>query len=126
MPAPRVLIVDDELAILTLLSRTLSARGYEVHAACGPHRALEIVEAMPCFDLVVSDVIMPDMCGPELIRRVSRVCPNIAVVMMSGYLAAEVLPKRAAFVAKPFCLAELCSAVSDALEAPVGGTEAVD
>ncbi len=60
MSTPKILVVDDEPAVLGLVSKALSAKGYEVHAACHPNQALKLAEAMPCFDLVVSDVIMPD------------------------------------------------------------------
>jgi CheY-like chemotaxis protein len=123
LSTPKVLVVDDEPAVLALVSRALSARGYEVHAASHPRRALELAQAMPCFDLVVSDVIMPEMCGPELVRRIARICPTVAVVMMSGYLAAEAIPYRAAFIAKPFSITDLCSVVSNTLPPSIGERE---
>src|ERR1039458_7773417 len=89
MATVKVLVVDDEPAVLSLVCKALSAQGYEVHAVSGPRQALELMQTAPCFDLVVSDVIMPEMCGPELVRRITKMCPTIAVVMMSGYLAAE-------------------------------------
>jgi len=115
MAKPKVLVVDDEPAIVGLISTALSIRGYEVHAASHPKQALELAQAMPCFDVVVSDVIMPEMCGPELVKRITGICPNTAVVMMSGYVAAEAIPERAAFIAKPFRLADLCSIVASVL-----------
>ena len=78
MSTPRVLVVDDEPAVLRLVSKALSVRGYEVYAAASPMQALHLARAAPCFDLVVSDVIMPEMCGPELVRRISRICPHAA------------------------------------------------
>jgi DNA-binding NtrC family response regulator len=115
MSTPKVLVVDDEPAILGLVSKALSARGYEVHAASDPKRALELVRAAPCFDLVVSDVIMPEMCGPELVRKITEMCPTTAVVLMSGYIAAEAIPLRAKFISKPFRMTDLCFAVEDVL-----------
>jgi two-component system, cell cycle sensor histidine kinase and response regulator CckA len=108
----RVLVVDDEPSVLRLVSGGLLKQGYEVHAAPHPHQALELVKAAsPCFDVVVSDVIMPDMCGPELVRNIKRVCPFIAVVLMSAQIASESLPEDAAFISKPFRMDELCSLV---------------
>jgi two-component system, cell cycle sensor histidine kinase and response regulator CckA len=123
MSTPKVLVVDDEPAILGLVSKALSARGYEVHAVSHPKQALELARTMPCFDLVVSDVIMPEMCGPELVRRITRICPTVAVVMMSGYIAAEAIPKYAAFITKPFRLTDLCSVVANVLAPPVDERE---
>jgi CheY-like chemotaxis protein len=115
MPAPKVLVVDDEPAVLRLVSNALSARGYQVQAASGPVQALDIVKAAPCFDLVLSDVIMPEMCGPELVRKIAQLCPDAAIVLMSAYVAAEALPEHAAFIGKPFHIADLYSVVEKKL-----------
>ena len=115
MSTPKVLVVDDEPAVLGLVSKALSARGYEVHAASDANQALALAQAMPSFDLLVSDVIMPEMSGPELVQRIAKICPTIAVVMMSGYLAAEEVPKRAAFISKPFRMMDLYSTVENVL-----------
>lgn len=108
-------MVDDEPAILGLVSNALSAWGYEVYAAPGPRQALELARRERWFHVVVSDVIMPEMCGPELVKELSRMCPGAAIVMMSGYIAAEAMPSGAAFVSKPFRLADLRSAVEGVL-----------
>ena len=108
----KVLVVDDEPSVLRLVAGGLSKQGYEVHAAPHPVQALVIVKAAsPCFDVVVSDVIMPDMCGPELVRNIRRICPSIAVVLMSAHIAAEGLPEFAAFIGKRFRMDELYSLV---------------
>ncbi len=114
MSAPRVLVVGDEPSVLGLVSKALSLRGYEVHAASSPSKALKLAEAAH-FDLVVSDVIMPEMCGPELVRRIAQMRPNAAVILMSGYVAAEALPERARFIGKPFLVKDLYSVVEQAL-----------
>ncbi len=108
----RVLVVDDEPSVLRLVCGGLSKQGYEVHAAPHPVHALELVKATkPCFDVVVSDVIMPDMCGPELVRNIKRMCPRTAVVLMSAHIASEVLPEYAVFIGKPFRMEELYAVV---------------
>jgi CheY-like chemotaxis protein len=117
MATGRVLVVDDEPAILGLVGKALSSRGYEVHAASDPVKALELAKAHPCFDLVVSDVIMPEMSGPELVRRIAQICPGAAVVLMSGNVAAEAIPERTAFISKPFLITDLFSVVKTALAA---------
>jgi len=123
MPIPKILVVDDEPAVLGLVSKALESRGYEVHAACCPTQALEIARNAPCFDLVVSDVMMPGMCGPELVRRIAQICPTTAIVMMSAYVAAEAVPKRAAFISKPFRVTDLYSVVSSVLAPSVDERE---
>ena len=115
MATARVLVVDDEPLVLSVVSKALATRGYEIHAASSPGKALEAVERTPCFDLVVSDVIMPEMCGPELVRRIERICPEVGVVLMSGNLRAEGIPARAVFLGKPFLLADLYATVDKAL-----------
>jgi two-component system cell cycle sensor histidine kinase/response regulator CckA len=123
MSTPKILVVDDEPAVLGLVSKALASRGYEVHAASGPTQALEIARNAPCFDLVVSDVIMPEMCGPELVRRIAQICPTTAIVMMSAYVAAEAIPKRAAFISKPFLVTDLYSVVASLLAPSVNERE---
>ncbi|MGB9455579.1 MAG: response regulator [Bryobacteraceae bacterium] len=118
MATARVLVVDDEPAVLGLVSKALSDRGYEVHAVSSPLQALQVAHDEPCFDLLVSDVIMPEMCGPELVRRIAQLCPTAAVVLMSGHIASETLPEHAAFISKPFLLTDLYSVVEKALEPP--------
>jgi CheY-like chemotaxis protein len=113
--AARILVVDDEPAVLGLVSKALSIRGYETHAAPSPTMALELATSGPHFDLVLSDVIMPEMCGPELVKRIAQICPTIAVLLMSGQIAAEALPMRAAFIGKPFLMKDLYLAVEKAL-----------
>jgi two-component system cell cycle sensor histidine kinase/response regulator CckA len=115
MATARVLVVDDEPLVLSVVSKALATRGYEIHAASSPGQALEAVERLPCFDLVVSDVIMPEMCGPELVRRIERICPEVGVVLMSGNLRAEGIPERAVFLGKPFLLTDLYATVDKAL-----------
>jgi two-component system cell cycle sensor histidine kinase/response regulator CckA len=115
MATPRVLVVDDEPAVLALVSKAFSVRGYEVHAAASPVEALELVKAGPCFDLVVSDVIMPGMCGPQLVKEIAQMCPGSAVVMMSAHVVVEGLPPHAKFINKPFRIEDLFSIVQKAL-----------
>ena len=123
MATARILVVDDEPAVLGLVSRALSRRGYEVHAVNSPLEALRVAHDTPCFDLLVSDVIMPEMCGPELVRRIGQLCPAFAVVLMSGHIDSEALPDGAAFISKPFLTNDLYSVVEKALEPPACASE---
>jgi CheY-like chemotaxis protein len=59
MAKARVLVVDDEPAVLGVVSKALAIRGYEVHAVSSPLHALRLAQDAPGFDLVVSDVIVP-------------------------------------------------------------------
>jgi len=115
----RVLVVDDEPAVLQLLLRSLEARGHDVVAAPHARKALELVKCKTCprIDLVVSDVLMPDMNGPELVREIAQEIPGVAALFISGLTAAEKLPAGAAFLRKPFSLTELMGKVDDLLQA---------
>jgi two-component system cell cycle sensor histidine kinase/response regulator CckA len=112
----KVLVVDDEPSVLRFVAGALSRKGYEVHAVPHPHHALELVKASdPCFDVIVSDVIMPDMSGRELVKNVKRMSPRTGVVLMSAHMASEALPEYAAFINKPFRITDLFSIVEKVL-----------
>ena len=117
----RVLVVDDELGVLQLLSRGLEARGHDVLAAPHPRMALELVRGnrFPGIDLIVSDVIMPEISGPDLVREIAKDLPGVPAIFISGLTAGEKLPEGAAFLRKPFSLSELTSKVDAMLEAGV-------
>ncbi len=66
--------------------------------------------------MVISDVVMPGMSGPELVKEVHERCPNGGAVMMSGFGALEALPPEAQFLTKPFRLPDLLAAVQKALQ----------
>jgi DNA-binding NtrC family response regulator len=80
---PRILIVDDEPGIRTLLSLTFRRAGYEVKTASSPFKAMEICAAEP-FDAVLSDVEMPGMDGHCLVRWISDKFPKMRSVLMSS------------------------------------------
>ena len=111
----RILVVDDEPVVLSVVSKALAALGYDIHAAASPAKALEAVERDPSFDLVVSDVIMPGMCGPELVKKIAQICPGAGVVLMSGHIDIQGLPKHATFLSKPFLMTDLYATVEKAL-----------
>jgi DNA-binding NtrC family response regulator len=93
-----------------------SSEGYETEATSSPRQALEIVKTNPCFDLLVTDVVMPEMCGPELAQKIARACPSTAVVLMSGCLLTANIPQKASFIPKPFSLKDLFAIVERTLE----------
>ena len=118
---PTVLVVEDEAAVRNLASRVLEREGYRVlQAASGLAAHRLILEEERDVDLVVTDVIMPEMSGPELVQRVRDVHPDIAVVFMSGYTADELESRgldrtHETFLPKPFSPADLAGAVRAAL-----------
>lgn len=81
---PAVLCVDDEPAILAALRRSLRKGGYEVLTSESPAEALELV-CDPSIRLVISDQLMPQMSGVELLQEVRRRSPATAVLLLTGY-----------------------------------------
>jgi signal transduction histidine kinase/ActR/RegA family two-component response regulator len=121
--APRgtetILVVEDEDEVRLLARRTLEDRGYTVIAAASPEEALEIARA-PGVDLILTDIVMPGMSGPELANRVAAAGGTPTVVYMSGYadeaLQRFELGRGRVFLRKPFSPAGLARAIRHALD----------
>lgn len=116
MSTATVLVVDDEPLVLDLVERALARSGYDVLAAQSGSEALEIVKQKRPIHLVLSDVVMPGMSGPELLESVKQLSPSTAAVLMSGYVSAEQLDMAVPFVHKPFSVPALVGTVARALQ----------
>jgi CheY-like chemotaxis protein len=82
----RILLVDDEEVLRRLANAILSRRGYDVTEADGPLAAIAIASAQPdSFDLILADVMMPEMRGYEMADRIRPLQPRAKVLFMSGY-----------------------------------------
>jgi two-component system cell cycle sensor histidine kinase/response regulator CckA len=118
-----VLLVEDEDAVRMGGMRALISRGYTVHEASSGVEALEIFEELGgAVDIVVSDVVMPEMDGPTLLGELIKRQPDIKFVFVSGYAEdafAKNLPQEAkfGFLPKPFTLKQLATTVKEMLEA---------
>ena len=114
-----VLLVEDEDIVRRLVAMMLEGQGYRVLLADGPREALEVSEP---FDLLLTDIVMPSMSGPELAERVIEHHPGVGVLFTSGYSGSAVAD-RGALIAdlleKPFTIEELAHKVRDALDARV-------
>ncbi|MFZ1107455.1 MAG: response regulator [Rhodomicrobium sp.] len=115
-----VLLVEDEDTVRSFASRALTSRGYKVLEASSGVEALEIMDREHGkVDLVLSDVVMPEMDGPTLLRHLRQRNPNIRIVFMSGY-AEEAFRKNLSadenfvFLPKPFTLKKLAETVKAA------------
>jgi DNA-binding NtrC family response regulator len=116
MAAARILVVDDDLMMLGAVSGMLRRAGYEVLPADGPRQALEIVRNNSAVDLVVSDISMPEMPGPQLVHEIAELSPQTAGVLMTGaVLNSADVPDGVPVLKKPFALRDLISAVKAAL-----------
>ena len=116
-----VLLVEDEPMVRTVAERALSRHGYKVLTASNGEDALELLAGGEAIDLLVSDVVMPVMDGPAMVREARKSHPALPILFMSGY-AEEQLRKsidldNAAFLPKPFSMQELAEAVRDVLAA---------
>ena len=93
-PAPsnarRVMYIDDEEALVFLMSRVLQRSGYQVSGFHNPEQALQVLqERAGDFDVVVTDLSMPGMSGFQLARAIKEVRPDLPVVVTSGYVRPE-------------------------------------
>lgn len=117
----RILLVEDEEAVRAFGARALKARGYEVHEASSGAEALIVMEEIDgSVDLVVSDVVMPEMDGPTLLGELRKTMPDLKVIFVSGY-AEDAFKKNLPegekfhFLPKPFSLKDLAKTVKDVL-----------
>jgi two-component system cell cycle sensor histidine kinase/response regulator CckA len=118
-PATRtILVVEDEDAVRTSLRRILVRQGYHVLEARNGADALRVVAGhLDAIDLVLTDVVMPEMGGRELAEWIAGARPEARVVFMSGYTGGFRLLDGSAFVQKPFSAAEVVRVVGEVLAA---------
>ena len=118
-----ILLVEDEEAVRSFAARALASRGYDVIEASTGAEALDVLgEFEGEVDLVVSDVVMPEMDGPTLLRELRKTRPDLKIIFVSGY-AEDAFKKnleqneRFVFLPKPFSLKQLAEAVKETLKA---------
>ncbi|MGA9037585.1 MAG: response regulator, partial [Pseudolabrys sp.] len=115
-----ILLVEDEEGLRALNARGLISRGYTVLEAGNGVEAIEAFEKHGDVDLVVSDVVMPEMDGPTLLKELRQRDPDVKIIFVSGY-AEEAFSKNLpsqeqyAFLAKPFTLKQLVAEVKKTL-----------
>ena len=120
----RILLVEDEPAVLELMRRTLESYGYTVLHASTPERALRAMhEGDARVDLLLTDVVMPGINGRELATHLRALDPTLRVLFMSGYssdVVAEqgLLPAEVSLITKPFSPTALAARVREVLDAP--------
>jgi len=117
-----ILLVEDEDAVRMGGVRALTSRGYTVHEAADGMDAMDLLEEHGnAIDLIVSDVVMPEMDGPSLLREVRKDYPDVKFIFVSGYAEeafSKNLPEGAkfGFLPKPFSLKQLATKVKETLE----------
>jgi two-component system cell cycle sensor histidine kinase/response regulator CckA len=123
----RILLVEDEETVRAFSARALKTTGYEVFEAGSGEEALEVLDEIGNkVDLIISDVVMPEMDGPTLLSHVRERLPEVKVIFVSGY-AEESVRKDIAddrsveFLAKPYSLDQINSKVKEVLGAVQAG-----
>ncbi len=124
---PKILIVDDEPRMCNSLNALLSGRGYEIHISNSGKEAIECMSKNN-FDLVLLDMVMPDMDGGQIMDHIGTQSPETLTIVITGYVSTEsalsALRHRAHdYLRKPFGEEELLKAVENALEQKKLGSE---
>jgi CheY-like chemotaxis protein len=123
-----ILIVEDNQELRHLTSKILASNGYKVLEADGGSQAEMICENYPGkIDLVLSDVVMPGLRGPEVVKRLLTMRPALRAIFISGFtddgpFAESVLSEKTEFLQKPFDPPALLAKVREVLDAPTAGT----
>ena len=115
----RILVVDDEEALRTVLSTELSSEGYDVNTAADGSEAIDLVKDNN-YDLVLLDIKMPNVDGFEVLKFVKGNKPDIKVIMLTGFadLKNAIESKRLGaedFVSKPYDLVDLLTTIERVL-----------
>lgn len=117
-----ILLVEDEPMILSMTTNMLVRQGYHVLTTSSPQEAIRLAkEHAGSIDLLITDVIMPEMNGRDLAKQLFAISPNIKCLFMSGYTANVVEPhgvlgEGVHFIQKPFNMEDLATAIREAIE----------
>ncbi len=131
LPPPRnlpatILAVDDDSAVLSMIDRALSTAGYRVLLADGGWNAIQAYEnSVEPVQLLLTDVIMPDLTGPVIAERLRSRQPGLQVLFISGFHDADlvqrfVTTKGFTLLPKPFTVSSLLRVVEESLSAAKG------
>jgi DNA-binding response OmpR family regulator len=116
----RILFVDDDAQVRGTLARLLGLLGYHVDEASSGLQALQLLECAP-YDVAVLDIRMPGMDGIDLMRRACEICPDLAIIFLTGHATVEsaveaVRSHAVDYLLKPVSNRELAAAVARALQ----------
>jgi len=120
-----IMVIDDEINIVTMVTQILTELGYHVISTTSPREALILCDQRPqTIDMVLTDIIMAELNGPDLVRMMRQKRPTLKALYMSGYTnnAAKligVLKPDTAFLQKPFSSETLTHCIRKVLDAPV-------
>ena len=119
---PRILLAEDDDAMRTYLVRALERSGYSVVAVDHGTAALPLIENDSSFDLLLTDIVMPEMDGIELAQKAAVIAPNMRIMFITGFSAVslragQALP-QAKVLSKPFHLRDLVMEVDRMFATP--------
>jgi two-component system, cell cycle sensor histidine kinase and response regulator CckA len=123
MPGATILAVDDDRAVLSLLELALGGAGYRVLSAAGGWAAIAAYEASTGpVDLLLTDVVMPDLTGPVIAERLCSKQPDLPVLFISGFHDADLVQRFVTrrgytLLPKPFTVESLLRVVEESLSA---------
>jgi two-component system cell cycle sensor histidine kinase/response regulator CckA len=115
------LFVEDEDMVRAVAERALTRQGYTVKTACDGEEGLALLadQGEEPFDMIVSDVVMPNMDGPAMVKQARAQFPGLPVLFMSGYAEEQLRQSidldNIAFLPKPFSVAQIAEAVGSVL-----------
>lgn len=117
----RILFVDDELTLTEIVKKMLERLGYEVVAKSSSVEALAVFQAQPeSFDLIIADQTMPHITGVALAHEISRIRPDLPIILCTGMVDVQKLDKKAAgiteILTKPVTIAKLAQVVRQTLD----------
>ena len=117
----RILLAEDDESMRVYLARALERTGYHVVAVDNGAAAIPLLESEP-FDLLLTDIVMPEMDGIELAQKAAEIAPDIRVMFITGFAAVALnpdstAPKHAKVLSKPFHLRDLVNEVGKMLAA---------
>lgn len=117
----RILLVEDEDAVRTFSTRALTNKGYEVITAESGEAGLQVFKDLKKpVDLLITDVIMPNMDGPTLAKHIRAEVPTLKIIFMSGYTEDKLkdhMTEGTYFLPKPFTLKQLAAKVKEVMDA---------
>lgn len=119
---PVILLTEDEASLRAVLARSLARSGYEVIQAASGREALDLSQGNT-FDLLITDVVMPEISGPQLVDSLTQSRGVFPTIYMSGYtddFLGDLGPNER-FIKKPFPAQDLIRCVQEALAGPGAG-----